>query len=228
MTDRGVIYIVWGKTDQLEQALERSRRSLAAMHPELPVEVFRVEATDANSGLLEKSRMLELSPFRETLYLDADTVVLDRLDFGFRQARRFGLACCICESPWARRYPALGGDMVEYNTGVMFLTDRARPVFDAWRRLARQVDSTLIFMTNGQQDRMSHNDQCSFAMAIEETSFSPYVLPLNWNFRPHVQRSFYGPIKVWHAYADVPPVFFQLQQYYSQKDAIIQYHAAGP
>jgi hypothetical protein len=228
MADRGVMYMVWGNSENVERALDRSRRSLAAVHPELPVEIFRMEASNATQGLLEKARMLQLTPFRETLFLDADTVVIDRLDFGFRQAAKFGLACCICESPWARRYPVLDGDIVEYNTGVMFFTELARPVFDAWSRLAQQVDSTLIFVVNGKQDKMSHNDQCSFAMAIDETGFSPYVLPLNWNFRPHVQRSFYGPIKIWHAYADVPPVFYELKKYYGQKDAIIQYHAAGP
>jgi hypothetical protein len=65
--------------------------------------------------------MMELSPFEETLYLDADTVVLDRLDFGFEQAARFGVACCICECPWARRYRGLpNDDGVEYSTGVLF------------------------------------------------------------------------------------------------------------
>jgi hypothetical protein len=47
--------------------------------------------------------MAAMTPFEETLFLDADTVPLGRLDFGFEQAQRFGLACCICEVPWARR-----------------------------------------------------------------------------------------------------------------------------
>ena len=99
MSERGVIYIVWGRNARTEKALERSRESINSVHPELPVEVFRLDADDPVKGLLQKSRMLELSPFRETLYLDADTVVLGRLDFAFLKAQEFGLACCICECP---------------------------------------------------------------------------------------------------------------------------------
>ncbi|MEJ0070814.1 MAG: hypothetical protein WDO24_21130 [Pseudomonadota bacterium] len=40
--------------------------------------------------------MFEHSPFETTVYLDADTVVLGRLDYGFEMAERFGLACCHC------------------------------------------------------------------------------------------------------------------------------------
>ena len=105
MSERGVIYMVWGRGVKIERALERSRKSVAAVHPELPVEVIRLDdANDPCKGLLEKARMFERSPFHETLFLDADTVVLGRLDYGFRKAQDFGLACCICECPWARRY----------------------------------------------------------------------------------------------------------------------------
>jgi hypothetical protein len=227
MAQRGVIYMVWGRSEKLERALERSHRSLVAIHPELPVEVIRIDADDPVRGLLEKSRMLERTPFQETLFLDVDTVVLDRLDFGFRQAQRFGLACCICESPWARRYLSVQGDIVEYNTGVLFFTAQAKTLFDAWSSIAREVDSTMILLTNGMQDKMAHNDQCSFALAIEQTGVLPFVLPLNWNFRPQWQRSFFGPIKIWHDYAEVPPFFLGLPKYYSEKNSIIQYHAAS-
>jgi hypothetical protein len=228
MADRGVIYMAWGQSEKVERALQRSRGSLAIVHPELPIEVVRVDATDPVEGLLQKARMHELTPFKETLFLDVDTVVLDRLDFGFRQAQRFGLACCINENPWARRNLTLEGDIVEYNTGVLFFTERAQPVFAAWKDLARQLDSTSIHFLNGMQSKMAHNDQCSFAVAVDQASFSPLVLALNWNFRPIWHRSFFGPIKIWHDYADVPPFFYELAQHYKRKDAIIQYHAASP
>jgi hypothetical protein len=227
MADRGVIYMVWGQSENLERALQRSRDSLAIVHPELPIEVIRVNASDPVEGLLQKAKMQELTPFKETLFLDVDTVVLDRLDFGFRQAQRFGLACCINENPWARRNVVLEGDTVEYNTGVLFFTERAQSVFGAWKELAAQLDSTLIHFVNGMQDKMAYNDQCSFAVAVDQASFSPFVLALNWNFRPIWHRSFFGPIKIWHDYAEVPPFFYDLAKHYRRKDAIIQYHAAS-
>ena len=227
MSERGVIYIVWGHDDKTERALERSRKSINVIHPELPVEIFRLDIDDPVKGLLQKSRMFELSPFRETLYLDADTVVLGRLDFAFLKAQEFGLACCICECPWASRYSGIHSETIEYNTGVLFFGEHAKPVFESWSRLAPQIDSSIIFLgARGQKSRMPYNDQCSFAAAIEDAKFSPFVLPLNWNFRPKWQRSFFGPVKIWHDYSELPPVFAKLREYYDQPGAIIQYHVA--
>ena len=227
MSERGVIYTVWGHNDRIERALERSRKSISTVHPELPVEVFRFDAGDPIKGLLQKSRMFEFSPFRETLYLDADTVVLGRLDFAFLKAQEFGLACCICECPWARRHGGIQGETIEYNTGVLFFAERAKPVFESWSRLAPQIDSSITLLgPQGQKTNMRYDDQCSFAAAIEETKFLPFVLPLNWNFRPQWQLSFFGPVKIWHDYAELPPFFAEMRTYYDQPDAIIQYHAA--
>lgn len=171
--------------------------------------------------------MFEISPFRETLFLDADTVVFGRLDFGFIKAQEFGLACCICECPWAQRHTGVRGEIVEYNTGVLFFSERAKPVFEAWSKLAPQIDSSITFHgPQGQIMRMPHADQGSFAAAVEEVRFSPFVLPLNWNFRPQWQLSFFGPVKIWHDYTEPPQFFAEMRKYYSQPEAIIQYHAA--
>ena len=224
MSERGVIYMVWGS--RVDAALERSRRSLAAVHPELPVEVVRLDVEDPVKGLLEKATMFRRSPFRETLFLDADTMVLGRLDYAFDKAQRFGLACSICECPWARRYAGLEGDLIEYNTGVLFFTDKARAVFETWERLVAQVDSSidLIDVRSNRVDTMAHNDQGGFAAAVEECGASPFVLPLNWNFRAEFQPSFFGPVKIWHDYGDPPDWLIEMNQYYEEPASIIQYH----
>jgi hypothetical protein len=204
MTARGVLYIAWGKALPY---VERSLASLRRHHPELPVHLERLpDETDSRRGLAFKASMAARSPFESTLFLDADTIVLDRLDFGFDKAERFGLACAICECPWARRFAGVGsGDMVEYNTGVLFFARGARPVFDAWERLAPSVDSQTRWLdADGQMRGMEYNDQASFALAVEEAGISPYVLPQNWNFRPDWQRSLFAPIKIWHDYREVP------------------------
>jgi len=224
---RGVIYIVWG--DKVDALLERSKKSLAKYHPELPIEVVRIDGKNNSiTGLRSKSRMMSLSPFVETLFLDADTVVLGRLDFGFEKAMRFGLACSISQCPWARRYnKSIKGDVIEYNTGVMFFTEKAKPVFNTWERLGQTVDASISHYLNGQIVEMKFNDQCSFALAIEETSFVPFVLPLNWNYRGTYVRDFFGPIRIWHAYPDPPQVFYDLATYYEKAGSIIQQHGPG-
>ena len=85
--ETGVLYIVWG--DGVAGLLKRSIASLQHFHPELPV---HVEKLPDGSGLLDKASMMDLSPFRETVFLDADTVVMGRLDFAVERARRGGLS----------------------------------------------------------------------------------------------------------------------------------------
>lgn len=216
MAKRGVLYLVWGAFD--EALLNRSVASVSAEHPELPVEVARLPD---GATLLDKAGMLDLSPFEETLFLDADTVVLGNLDFGFDKAARHGLACSICECPWARRYAGLDGDMVEYNTGVLFFTAAARPVFDAWRACVRDVDSSIVFRHGEGLARMLLNDQAGFAAAVEETGFNLFTLPYNWNFRPKWHKSWYGPLKIWHDYEPVPAAIQQRSRDQSAADAII-------
>jgi hypothetical protein len=223
---RGVLYIVWGA--RAEAVLERSLRSLAEVHPELPYEVKRLpNDLDQFQGLLEKAKMMDLSPYDETLYLDADTVVLDRLDFGFEQARRFALACCICECPWARRYRGLPkDDGIEYNTGVLFFTRDARPVFERWKTYAQSVDSSIAMVgEKGQPMLMPFNDQAGFAKAVREWERPPQILPLNWNFRPQWHWTFFGPVKIWHDYVDPPLGFRQLAEAYRNPNAVIQFHS---
>ena len=225
LLSRGVLYLVWG--DRAEAAVTRSIRSLKEFHPELPYEVKRLASnTNEFSGLLEKPGIMESSPFDETLFLDADTVVLDRLDFGFNQALRFGLACCICECPWSRRYRGLPkDDGVEYNTGVLFFTRSAQTLFRRWRELSGLVDSAMDLVSpTGQRAVMPANDQAGFAKAIAEWDRLPFVLPMNWNFRPTWQQSFFGPIKIWHDYRDPPSPISQLNAFYRNPNAIIQFH----
>ena len=225
MAKRGVLYLTWGNDSKTTAALHRSVAALRRWHPELGVEVARGEDRGPFEGLLQKAAMLERSPFEETLFLDADTVVMGRLDFGFEKARQFGLACCICECPWARRYRrSIAGDTVEYNTGVLFWTKRAKPVFDAWREQAATLDSSIdLVRPDGKPGVMPYNDQASFAAALELTSVNPCALPLNWNFRPMWHKTFFGPIKIWHDYSEPPAALLELNQIY-EHGAVISFH----
>jgi len=221
---RGILSIYWGDESQLP--IERLKASVKKFHPELQHDIIKVDAPGGESSSLnKKAEMLDLSPFDETLFLDLDTVVFGRLDFGFEKAAQHGIALAICEVPWGRRYPKIfQGDQIEYNTGVIFFTKQAKVVFDQWRILAGSIDSSILHIKKGQIETMPANDQGSFALAIEKTGFNPFVLPLNWNFRPGWHKSFFGPIKIWHDYSDPPPFFDEASIYYASADSIIQYH----
>src|SRR5688572_1779441 len=216
---RGILYLKWG--DRVDAVLRRSLESVARFHPELPVHVVEYPP---ETDILAKATVFDCSPFEETLFLDCDTVVLAKLDFGFEMARRHALACCISECPWARRYAELKneGDIVEYNTGVLFFTRQAKPVFDLWKQSVQQIDSTARFYI-GNEVHEGQNDQAGFAYAIHKLSFVPFVLPPNYNLRPIWQRGFYGPVKVWHSYDPVPESVAQFSVEQERADAIIRY-----
>jgi len=219
---RGVLYIIWGNDERAEKEMKRSIVSVQQQHPDIPMHVERFEA----GSFLTKSKMYDLSPFEETAFLDNDTVILGRLDFAFDKARKFSLACCINECPWARRYSdkQLSRDMIEYNTGVLFFTRSAKPFFDAWAKLSLTVDTSIIHYINGKKRLMPIADQGSFALAIEKTGFLPFILPLNWNFRPIWHKSFFGPIKIWHDHSGAPPAILKWNENQASQDNVIQYN----
>lgn len=214
---RGVLYVVWGRAGNatVDAALKRSLESVAKVHPELPVTVRELPQ---GATLLDKARMYELSPYDETLCLDADTVVLSRLDYGFQKSIKHGLACAICEAPFARRYEkAVAGDAIEYNTGVLFFSrsPQCGRLFTRWGELNRTIDSSSRFWDGSKVDTMALNDQAGFALAVDELGFNPFVLPTNWNLRPRWAPVVYGPVKVWHDYEPVPDdlrAFWQKQE----------------
>lgn len=221
---RGIITLVWGEKSNLP--VDRLLASTKKYHPELPHHVIELnpQATGL-SALHEKAKMFAVSPFDETLYLDSDTVVMGKLDFGFEKAKLHGLAVCICECPWARRYKNIfSGDEVEYNTGVIFFTKSSASVFDVWLQNCRTLDASLLHLVDGVPTVMPVNDQGTFAAAIEGTRTNPYVLPFNWNFRPTWNRSFFGPIKIWHDYSDPLSDIEKLNAYYASRSHVIQYH----
>ena len=113
--------------------------------------------------------------------------------------------------------------LVEYNTGVLFITKKAQPMLYLWEQLARVVDSSVRYNSENGESVMDHNDQAAFAKAIEMTGFNPYVLPLNWNFRPKWQRSFFGPLCVWHDLSPPPEELQQLNRQYENRDALFVY-----
>lgn len=186
---RGVLYMLWGT--KCDEELERSKASVERLG--LQTHVVRIESR--GDTLHQKSKMDEISPFDETLFLDTDTLALLELSYGFEMATRHGLAMTIAPASNAAvqtPMPDMPADLVQYNTGVIFFTKTpaVRKLFARWRENC---------------DGKSYNDQPPFARAVYETNVAPFVLPMTWNYRPKYQGApLHGPLKIWHGRQPLP------------------------
>lgn len=219
----GVLFICWGS---VEPVLTRAQESVKKWHPELPIHVERLSP---DATMLDKARMAALSPFDTTIYLDTDTVVLGRLDYAIEKSKKHGVALCINECPWARRAYALDGmgDIVEYNAGVVFFTRNVRwGVLDEWARRAKTMEPAMRSRgPDGGVSVMKINDQPSLAAAIDacDPDRMPFILPLNWNYRPLWHKSFFGPIRIWHDRSDPSPAILKWNEMHAIPSSIIDY-----
>jgi hypothetical protein len=196
---------VWGNSERVERALSRSRDSVTKWHPDLPQKVCRMPD---GSDLRCKSNMYNLAEWETALYLDADVVVMGKLDQAFDMAERHGMALCINPCPWARRYVCLAnqGDLTEFDTGVIAFSKRhasVKTIFAQWMG-GYDLDSSSYFIAKDGPARMPVNDQCAFAAAVWNTGFNPHVLPGSFNCHPKWTPVVFGPIRAWHDYNDPP------------------------
>jgi hypothetical protein len=63
---------------------------------------------------------------------------------------------------------------------------------------------------------------CS-SLTFNEAEIPPFILPLNWNFRPAWHRSWWGPIKIWHDYNPPPQAIVDFSRQQAKPDSIIQF-----
>ena len=130
-------------------------------------------------GLIFKTQMGSLTPFRTTLYLDSDTVVLGNLDYAFARAEEFGVACCICECPWLRRYDATEQDGIEYNTGVLFFSEKSAAIFAEWEKIAPGFPArSRVLVGSPVPIESPFDDQASFARAVRNLWIQSVCLAL--------------------------------------------------
>ena len=146
---RGIIYIASGAP--FVRDAERSARSAKKQHPDLPIALFsdipsKDPAIDMwfevkNPHRRSKLDYLAQSPFRHTLYLDADTRVIGSITEPFGLLERYDLAGCQVEnrhpvsSATARLTdPSVEAGFTGLNGGVLYynLNDRMRLFIERW------------------------------------------------------------------------------------------------
>jgi hypothetical protein len=213
MIRRGVTYVAWNGC--IEEA-ERSARSAKKFGLEtcLIAPSYRGDAFDrvvqTRRKLLfpaEKVFVYHLSPWDETLYLDSDTIVLGELTFGFEMARRYGIALVIApgtyvKDHWDLEDEDIPDDLTDYNGGVIFF-NKKHPVAEGLWQALRDELGKIDWMT--QKENPRYNDQSALSVLLHRKGINPYVLPQNWNLRPHLgMKRGHGPIKIWHSASRLP------------------------
>lgn len=175
IAEEGALYIVYG-----EKAVHQAQQSLASLKMVAPkVKVAAIhdgafKGADINiihvevdkGARAQKTRMYSLSPFRRTLFLDADTKLLDSpaTGFGLLQYGDVVLAQdrirIFSQQEWPgldpdelettkRELPA-GAELCYYNSGVFFFSrsERNRRMFQTWHeewlRWQRQDQPALM------------------------------------------------------------------------------------
>ena len=160
IADEGALYVAYGEK---ARALAReSIRSLKSFAPRLPVAVVSdspLDVADHNiihvevdkGARAQKTRMYSLSPFRRTLYLDADTKVLDSPTAGFGlldyvdtvfaqdPKRSFALVNWPAHDPAevaATKAELPTEALCYYNSGVILFrrNERTQALFHGWHR----------------------------------------------------------------------------------------------
>jgi len=209
MMERGVLYVAYG--DLAREACARSIATVREFMPQLPVAVVSdapldgatlLAYPDADAGARTyKTQMYTLSPFVETLYLDADTecVTSPRAGFGLLKWMDVVLAQDdnhrLADCRWRAHDPheraatlvevGLGGDVKYYNSGVVFFrrSARAEALFTAWHQ---------------EWLRWGKHDQLALARALARCPVRLAAMRAPWNTRKRERAAF-----VWHNHHSV-------------------------
>lgn len=194
VADRGVVYIVYGlrAKDGAEQSIKALRRHcpfpITALGDQKPkgathlIPVERIPGGDAGeSARAVKVGLYAWSPYKHTLYLDADTRPKESLDMGWA-ALRVGWDLAAAPS-WDAGFELLGADErgrliltlgarfpIPLNSGVMFFgrSDRLACFWQAWAE---------------EWARYRGRDQGAMLLALQRAKPKTLVLGRPWNAR---------------------------------------------
>lgn len=213
----GAIYIIT-QDPRYVGLLENSAASLKRAMPGLPITAFSqfpiespcidsvVRVSPSRDGCYDKARLMLESPYERTLFIDADTYVLEPVDELFALLDHFDCAATHEEylnTDWDNRYPRrdIPASFPEYNTGILAFnrSDRVRSVLGQWSVLYEDFLRT--------HPNEAINDQPFFRAAVYFGSVRIATLSREYNCKFRGQGYLNGRVKILHGHVN-----FQLPQ----------------
>ncbi len=203
MLSRGLLYVATGAQRYIDAAVEAATRTREVMprariclasDSDVPHKVFdSVIHLSSDDGFRAKILGMQQAPFRQTVFLDADTYLLGPVDELFDVLETFDLAVAHAPNRCTLPLNDVPTSFPEFNTGVVAFRSgrRTRKFLAQWlRSYDRLVD----------RDPPS-KDQPSF----RETAFRSKrtrvaTLTPEWNLRFTMAAAFSEPVRVLHGY----------------------------
>jgi hypothetical protein len=210
----GAIYIITHDSRYTELLLG-SAASLKRVMPELPITVFSqfplespdfervIRVEDSEDGFYDKTLLMQQTPYDRTLFVDADTRIVEPVPELFTILDEFDFAATHEEyvnSDWFNRYPRpdirLG--FPEFNTGI--LAYRRSPQMD---RVLQ--DWSVLYRTflDTHPPGTKTNDQPFFRAAVYRSAVRIATLPREYNCKFRGQGFLNGHVKIVHGHVDL-------------------------
>jgi hypothetical protein len=210
---RGLLFFAWGDNSSLERA-ENAALDISA-RLRLPAAIASDLSFDAKDGLQyikcdfsgfinqsskrRKSLMAELTPFKQTLYLDSDVLLVDgSLQYAWRLLEQVGgLAMAIGKSgTGGNRFRESGLDVsvTYHNSGVIFFDkDKVADLFGEWKMLC-------------QESKCRFSDEYLLNALLYKRNYPIASLPPSWNLRTNEPYDLAKNLKFWHSELPLPDV----------------------
>ncbi|GGG96978.1 hypothetical protein [Pedobacter zeae] len=181
---RGVLYVATGKT-YIEEAIFSATSSKKnnpypialitdSKDHQLPENLFDfVIVKEAQYSYIDKL-LLEYTPFEQTIFLDTDTFIADRLDDLFRILDYREFAIHQADEGYEYQMPDVSNAMPEFNTGVIAyrLTENVKTLIRNWK-LAFQ-DNTEIKTDQYHLRKTLYESDVKFAVFSSAYNFIIY------------------------------------------------------
>lgn len=201
---RGFLYVAAGKTYREE--VIRSIESLRAHGNHEPIAVFTDGHLDdrpgviispiqsGGSGRLDKLTGISQTPFERTVYLDTDTLVVDKVGELFDLTDRFDIAAAHEHGYRGHQEEQVPESFFELNGGVIvYRWSRAMGLFMA-RWLERHQEGNRFMPTAGR----FLMDQPPFRYCLWKSELKLYVLPAEYNYRSIFPGFARDRVKIFH------------------------------